>query len=737
MSVDFKRIKKYSKASKEIDEKLEFLNKELKKTGMCESIANTTAGVYVGSKEEENKNFSDFESLSHNGQGLGFSGADGNHIGGAIVDSNGVALSPPHPVTGARTTALHVQNGTGNTIPLRPGKTTTRGDGNNPPIITMGSAVWFFDPTFDSGQGKWCNLEYFTAPNQSVGALGFWDTNNAGFFFHNTNVSQHPCGDISSKIAGINFGANGVIGAEKTTVLTQTKLGDSGFLPINIPISKQAFFSLLGKAGKKLKDNFDSNMEGMGEKLKAHWSKSLQQAKNFVNTLTELGSGMSDQAFGLFDALNNVYAISSVVAEARKNGHITSDNQIKEGEKGSITNPVINTVSDAVAAHLLRGVDIGGEDMGKQIQQNVSASPLDGSGNWGSKGIHNNLPGKGVNSDQYPSPEVNDGSVEIPDTYLFSKRGFRPAKYSPTGVDEEKVLDNPHVGWIVQGYADARYIESRFGPNLMSDEDAKEEAQKRADEVAGWFDKSIGIVLPGIVGSNDPLVHFRTVISEDQIQRIRKRGLIETKNINQKLLSEAAKLGHFDPEVLNVDINDIRKGIMPEFPKDPPPEMINGYSAKSKLAPKIIEGEPFIKITKKDLAQNHKLKDSEIKEFMNQINAVNEFIKKNPAELKYAMIRYPKDDPRLAQLNWQMDQMLDASKEYTDKQFPENQKLFDKIKKKIKNTIDQTDPKNFKGTKLPKFDKTHLEDFKRKKEVYSRFMKKPVKTKKLFQKTKK
>ena len=76
MSVDFKRIKKYSKASKEIDEKLEFLNKELKKTGMCESIANTTAGVYVGSKEEENKNFSDFESLSHNGQGLGFSGAD-------------------------------------------------------------------------------------------------------------------------------------------------------------------------------------------------------------------------------------------------------------------------------------------------------------------------------------------------------------------------------------------------------------------------------------------------------------------------------------------------------------------------------------------------------------------------------------------------------------------------------------------------------------------------------------
>ena len=131
------------------------------------------------------------------------------------------------------------------------------------------------------------------------------------------------------------------------------------------------------------------------------------------------------------------------------------------------------------------------------------------------------------------------------------------------------------------------------------------------------------------------------------------------------------------------------------------------------------------------------LKDSEIKHFMNQINAVNEFIKKHPEELIYAQQRYPKHDPRLAQLNWQMDQMLNAGKDYVDKQFPENQKLFDKIKKKIKNTIDQTDPKKFKDTKLPKFDKTHLEDFKRKKEVYSRFMKKPVKTKKLFQKTKK
>ena len=127
---------------------------------------------------------------------------------------------------------------------------------------------------------------------------------------------------------------------------------------------------------------------------------------------------------------------------------------------------------------------------------------------------------------------------------------------------------------------------------------------------------------------------------------------------------------------------------MPEFPKDPPPKLINGYSEKSKLAPKELERTPFIKITKKDLVKNHRLKDSEIKSFMDDINAVNDFIKKHPEELVYAQTRYPKHDPRLAELNWQMDQMMNASKEYIDKQYSENQKLFKKVQRSIKKNIE-------------------------------------------------
>ena len=203
-----------------------------------------------------------------------------------------------------------------------------------------------------------------------------------------------------------------------------------------------------------------------------------------------------------------------------------------------------------------------------------------------------------------------------------------------------------------------------------------------------------------------------------------------------KLLSEEAKLGHFEPEQLNVNIEDLRKGIMPEFPKDPPPEMENGYNPKSKLAPKELEKSSFIKITKKDLAKNHRLKDSEIKDFMDQINAVNDFIKKHPEELVYAQTRYPKSDPRLAQLNWQMDQMINASKEYVDKQFPENQKLFKKVQKSIKKNIELTDPKSFKDVKVPKFKGVDLTDFKRRKEVVSRHYKKAVKVKSLFNRKK-
>ena len=201
----------------------------------------------------------------------------------------------------------------------------------------------------------------------------------------------------------------------------------------------------------------------------------------------------------------------------------------------------------------------------------------------------------------------------------------------------------------------------------------------------------------------------------------------------KKYLEEGVRLGHFEPEVLNVDINDIRKGIMPEFPKDPPPEMIGGYSAKSRLVRKDPELPPFIKVTRKDLAKNHKLTDKEIQDFLDDVKRINEYIKRNPAELIYAMTRYPKDDPRLAQLNFKMDEMKRASEQYVETHFPENASLFSKLQNKIKQNIEMTNPKNFTGhAEAPKFTDNNLEMNEQKKKIMIKHFKKPVKIKKLF-----
>ena len=132
---------------------------------------------------------------------------------------------------------------------------------------------------------------------------------------------------------------------------------------------------------------------------------------------------------------------------------------------------------------------------------------------------------------------------------------------------------------------------------------------------------------------------------------------------------------------------------MPEYPKQPPAEMIDGYHQKSPLRPKPLDNEPYVKITKVDLLRNHRIKQSEVDEMMDTINQLNDYIKKHPEDYIYAQQRYPKDDPRLAELNWKMDQMLKAGEEYLEKNFKENKKLFNRVVDRTKKNIKLTDPR--------------------------------------------
>jgi hypothetical protein len=165
------------------------------------------------------------------------------------------------------------------------------------------------------------------------------------------------------------------------------------------------------------------------------------------------------------------------------------------------------------------------------------------------------------------------------------------------------------------------------------------------------------------------------------------------KNVKESYITESVALGHFEPVELNVDIEDLRKGIMPEYPKNPPAEMIDGYHEKSRIRSKNAKNEePYLKIDKTDLIRNHRLKSSEADEMMDTINMINDYIKKHPEDWIHAQMRYPVDDPRLAELNWKMDQMLNASKDYLDSNFKVNEKLFKRAVDRTKNNIKLTDP---------------------------------------------
>ena len=175
------------------------------------------------------------------------------------------------------------------------------------------------------------------------------------------------------------------------------------------------------------------------------------------------------------------------------------------------------------------------------------------------------------------------------------------------------------------------------------------------------------------------------------------------------LLTEGVGLGLYEPEAMNVDLADIRKGVMPEYPKKPPAEMIDGYHQDSKLKPKEFKDKYLLKIDEKDLIRNHRLKKGEADEMMNTIKMINDHIKKHPEDLIHAQMRYPIDDPRLAELNWKMDQMLEAGENYLDKNFKENQTLYKRATDRTKKNIKLTDPEyvqqhydELRGTIKPK-----------------------------------
>ena len=173
-----------------------------------------------------------------------------------------------------------------------------------------------------------------------------------------------------------------------------------------------------------------------------------------------------------------------------------------------------------------------------------------------------------------------------------------------------------------------------------------------------------------------------------------------------------------------------KKDVKPDYPEKAPPKMIDGWHPKlhKKFHPSVKD--PVLKISKKDLNRQHLFKDDERKEFTEMVDNINQLLDMQPELLPYVQQRYPANDTRLAALNYKMDIMLEAGKEYLDKHFPVNKTLFKRATESIKKNIELTDPKHFEKVKeppkyihlkkydLPKITETVNRHFKKKKFQY-------------------
>jgi len=860
----FSRRLKHNKKSLSIDEKIKFLDKEMEKTGVFYEVAptNSVQSVYSQNETQPNTVHTSFTSSTFNGLPLGFSGSDGSGLGGAytgkvvasehglsspshdsILNLEGVAVSPPHPVSGQRRYAS-TRTGMVSFSPTQPGK--IQGNSEYP----TGSVIWIWNPTAnnsDGTTGQWFPLEFHPTHEK----YGFWDSNFLGFAFLNINLDQleFTSGDNTGTTLNTLMNNNGfnvqTMGKPDTTVLITKPLENPDNLPIMID-------GLSGPGYEYIKNKAKTAMGGTNYDLSnwinktyggaaSNWYENnptlphqsnphippaeapyVPRASNDISDddldsfasagyEPEVGTVPNDEAgegpkpskakgadakLGKWMSRTDFMALypnssmteyldalpyggtnfmkpdpnfpsarivdtdayekyfmsgdTSGLSDSKPKHKETSEVEYspQELKKGFTVNQTLNYLKTKFKSPLGPATDIMADIVANTFGQRGSKAVLD---DYMRNFIPDLYSGKNVagkTSDNprnvgnmYSNKAINDFEKVYKD-YQREKRGEKDLKGLDLPWTNKYNLiqsDNSEIG-NTTGTLDPE----NAGDGFVDNGDGTETLLKRydfdrMDDMAG---SSLGSTLgaytygiisgiPGLLGKGEggrtPSAYIGVTFDKKTGKVIKnyKKGIAES-------LDESVKLGHFEPEALTVDIEKLRKGILPEFPKKAPPKMIDGHSEKSKLAPKKAEKVPFIKITKKDLTKNHKLKDSEIKEFMDTFKMINDFIEKHPEELIYAQQRYPIGDQRLAELNWKMDQMLEAGEEYIDTQFPENQRLVDRIKKATKKTMELTNPEAYKNLNKPDMELMSLDDHMKEKRIVSRHFKKKRQNKSMF-----
>ena len=312
---------------------------------------------------------------------------------------------------------------------------------------------------------------------------------------------------------------------------------------------------------------------------------------------------------------------------------------------------------------------------------------------------------------QIAANKILNKAVKELGAFVKSGKGSKDTKVAGAGGSPGQPYtppkENPNNPWVPAPGKDTKVAGVSYPSSMPSGAYYGGEKQKQSD----WLKKEVDRFDQFMKG---PGGKFK-VKNNKKKNKNQSAVMAASYQSQGKVLSE----GWQSPEHVNVDKNERKrwfnpKDIKPEFPEKAPPEQVDGWhpdlKKKEDRQPCLLrqlmtrmtmkkgkmEMKDYIKIKEVDLLKNHRLKDKEIKEFMKTINAINVYLTRNPSALVHAQQRYPKSDPHLAALNFKMDTMLAASKEFMDKKYPENTRLFNQLQKSVKRSIKLTDPSTFK-----------------------------------------
>ena len=766
--------------STQIDEKIKFLDKQLKKTGIVLEAGPTmgTGNIYqtfrydfTPAKDLEYSNVPDPNGVTDSGfvqPSNGFDADDSDTWENAYNDfswlynSNDVGGESDRPVTDsidvdwtggvAGSGIMLAQTGWGQSLGYlsnagvyQPLITAALGSSTMVPPIERGS---YFDGAHyktDIPDDKWAQMQSIWAKYQSMIAAGYEVATQTikvwygwSYFFNGSWEGYSGVKRESDKHILINATffnkPNEYVSQEKelakssTTLLTQRSLDDPSVYPGNpnrfmdflrdaLDVGEKAFEWLTDKAGE-VRDTVQDTLDQFMDELEGNESNLPPKVKDFIqdtkdssltqsiidNVLEPFREKMAEKRIvpaaqnvvnyltdNLPDNLDNDYLNSledGYVDKVIATGNIQDDGTFYAGENIVGTAQVPREDGDYVEIDFNMGFKDNITDFADR-----AADPLYGEVNPILQALYDMLGPYSFDAQTSTGVPL----IDMAAGYIFSELiekaklyGGAQDKPGTLRISKEKLKElNPTMYYGLSGdwTGDQSSTPSMDGINL---------AGLRPDGSQGL--DSIGAYNRGHDGTLYQLQ--KTIDGKGWIPIKKAKNKGNTQVAHYEPQGELISEGWESPKYTYVDKDQQKrwfkeKDILPVYPKKAPPKMVKGWHPK--FVVKLEKPIPVIKVSKKDLERSHTFKPDEVEELMQLVKNLNDYIKRNPDHLAYARVRYPKHDTRLAALNYKLDMQLAAADEYVETRFPENERLFDRLMKRTKESIKLTDPKTYEN----------------------------------------